>query len=71
MTNRTAARAKLTAKLKAQTPAQLRAIISALRNDHSEEAGIVHSAALDELMERIPEADFIAFCGIEESLIGA
>ena len=53
------------------TPDQLRAVICGLRNDHREEAGIVHSAALDELMDRIPEADFIAFCAIEESLIGA
>ena len=67
----TAAKAQLTARLKAMTPDQLRAVICGLRHDHSAEAGIVHSAALDELMERIPAPDFIAFCRIEESLIGA
>lgn len=50
------------AKLNALKTAQIIEITDALANRFDEEAGIVTDAALDILMQRLPEDEFIAYC---------
>jgi hypothetical protein len=65
MTNQdklTTAKAKLTAKVKSQSTAMLKTSARLLMNQYTEEAGIAFVFVLNELEERMPEAEYTAFC---------
>lgn len=56
------AQQKLNARLAKLSVSTLKGVVVKLANVHTDEACIVSSAALDQLMARMPDADFIAFC---------
>lgn len=54
---------KITARIAKLSTEMLKDMIRKLNNDFRDGADLVQSAALDALMSRIPEAEFVAFCG--------
>lgn len=53
---------KITARIAKLSTEMLKDMIRKLNNDFRDGADLVQSAALDALMSRIPEAEFVAFC---------
>lgn len=62
------AQQKLNAKVASQSTASLKKIATAMNSDIRDESSIVLSAALDALMARLPEAEFVSFCSELEAV---
>jgi hypothetical protein len=56
------AQQKFTAKVSSLSVAMLKEIATKMYTDSRDEADMVLSAAIDALMTKMPEAEFVAFC---------